>query len=384
MDFNSEDQRHIQYLTDYPDLHLYSEVDLGSTPTPLPLRLHKCPLLYDSNPRPLPSYRVTLSQLVLHSRTLALFACFLSSFDSHHDNSEHYFIFPGDSPNSPQYPQPSSIQYGPTMDTPLNIGMANGLSCLGSLESSDLQANQPMLPPYYPHSSSHRTPSPADSNVLQFPESVVQTPLLPLPLGNSSCMAPPAVTTPQSMVSSDSAQPSRIGPSRTTKKKSCITRNKTPCGRCSSQKRKCERVSENLCKRCKDANLDECPPPVPWSQRRDYPYQEQLSTLRYTNSPPSSISEFDASSPYGNNLSPSPVPAVDPSAQYYALNNAQGFQQPGTEHSPFCYIHGQTVCTWECVALALKALPQEKFQQVMNYISLVNETVDPTWTAQHP
>ena len=140
--------------------------------------------------------------------------------------------------NSPQYPQPSSIQYGPTMDTPLNIGMANGLSCLGSLESSDLQANQPMLPPYYPHSSSHRTPSPADSNVLQFPESVVQTPLLPLPLGNSSCMAPPAVTTPQSMVSSDSAQPSRIGPSRTTKKKSCVTRNKTPCGRCSSQKRK--------------------------------------------------------------------------------------------------------------------------------------------------
>ncbi|KAL5528909.1 hypothetical protein ACEPAG_4883 [Sanghuangporus baumii] len=89
------------------------------------------------------------------------------------------------------------------------------------------------------------------------------------------------VASPQSMVSSgspkggspvtpsssiDTAQP----PTRTTGKKPSIVRNPKPCGACSSSKRKCKPIPgmPNLCERCKNHGLTECPPHISWSTRK--------------------------------------------------------------------------------------------------------------------
>ncbi|KAL5533451.1 hypothetical protein ACEPAF_5227 [Sanghuangporus sanghuang] len=99
--------------------------------------------------------------------------------------------------------------------------------------------------------------------------------------GNEQPHVTHCVASPQSMVSSGSPKGgSPVTPSssidtahptpRTTGKKPSIDRNPKPCGACSSSKRKCKPIPgvPNLCERCKNNGLTECPPHISWTTRK--------------------------------------------------------------------------------------------------------------------
>jgi len=53
-------------------------------------------------------------------------------------------------------------------------------------------------------------------------------------------------------------------------RKKTIDRNRRPCANCSSSKRKCKIISTSphLCERCKNHGLQECPPHISWTRRK--------------------------------------------------------------------------------------------------------------------
>ncbi|KLO19641.1 hypothetical protein SCHPADRAFT_52239 [Schizopora paradoxa] len=81
--------------------------------------------------------------------------------------------------------------------------------------------------------------------------------------------APASAQAPRNVDTSNSqAPPIPVWPvTRTTTKK----RNSRPCGTCSQDKVKCEKISENMCVRCLDKGLKECPSYKAWKDKERKP-----------------------------------------------------------------------------------------------------------------